>query len=413
MSSKDELALNEMTDELEHLYNVAKLTGDYTEFNKKKAEIDKSITLTEYSNAISGGQSTGLLGANAMSEATKGSVSGNKLKLKLDGSDATWRVFGGGTDKRLENDKYEESKAQQILKNKMGDYYTGGHNSSWFTRTTANLEVDYTNPAEFVEYYESLQEAQREMASTMTEDQLADSDIYRELQDAISAGAESYEKMLPLAQAQADAGGKLAEEWLKNGGTTSETGTVISGMSAEDVDNMAEYITYRQQFIKVAKEQYGLTESQAEMYLRESEALNSVATEYELATAMLKNFAGMTEEDIKTLQSSPEQFLAYSEGMKNILTDTFGELSDEELKIAVSIAATADSIEEFGEQMQRALITSARQGFEASASVAGEAMANAVEKGQFDFSGLLNDDNFIAYLEERGIQQVELTAASY
>ena len=44
LSSKDEVAINEMTDELEHLYNVAKLTGDYTEFNAKKKEIDDQVT---------------------------------------------------------------------------------------------------------------------------------------------------------------------------------------------------------------------------------------------------------------------------------------------------------------------------------------------------------------------------------
>jgi uncharacterized membrane-anchored protein YhcB (DUF1043 family) len=36
--------LGGMTDDLEHLYNVAQLTGDYSEFNKQKDAIDNFIT---------------------------------------------------------------------------------------------------------------------------------------------------------------------------------------------------------------------------------------------------------------------------------------------------------------------------------------------------------------------------------
>lgn len=421
MPGKDELALDKMTDELEHLYNVAKLTGDYTTFNAQKEEMDNFITRKEYDNAISGGMSTGTLAAEAMEDAIGGSIKGNKMTLGLGGADATWRVFGWGdtAEKRLESDNadsFEESKAQYILKNKMGDYYKGGHSSSWFTKTTAELEVDYTSPAQFVEYYESLQDAQREMLQTMSQDQLANSDIYRELNDAISAGAEYYEKMVPLAQGQAEAGGELARLLMEQGTefVDSEGKNIkIEAVSMEDIDNMAEYLQYKKDFITVATEQYGLTESQAEMYLREAEGLKELTTEYELAEAMLTNFVGLNAEDLETLMTDPTQFMAYSEGMKSLLTDTFGELSDEELQIAVSIAATADSIEEFGEQMQRSLIISSRQGFEESAKIASEAMQSAVESGSFDFNALFNDDAFLDYLEAIGMQQIELTAASY
>jgi hypothetical protein len=59
------------------------------------------------------------------------------------------------------------------------------------------------------------------------------------------------------------------------------------------------------------------------------------------------------------------------------------------------------------------MIISARQGFEKSATVAAEAMASAAENGSFSLSALYNDDNFIQYLEDIGMQQVTLTAASY
>jgi hypothetical protein len=50
------------------------------------------------------------------------------------------------------------------------------------------------------------------------------------------------------------------------------------------------------------------------------------------------------------------------------------------------------------------MIMSARQGFEKSATVAAEAMASAAENGSFSLSALYNDDNFIQYLQDIGMQ---------
>jgi hypothetical protein len=56
--------------------------------------------------------------------------------------------------------------------------------------------------------------------------------------------------MLPLAKAQADAGGKLTEVAMAE-----------EGIAMANVDTLEEYVTYKEAFIQKAKEQYGLTES--------------------------------------------------------------------------------------------------------------------------------------------------------
>jgi hypothetical protein len=122
--------------------------------------------------------------------------------------------------------------------------------------------------------------------------------------------------------------------------------------------------------------------------------LSRVSSEYELASKMLSNFYGI---DIKNVDSDALQTL------QDTLVASFGELSDEELSVAVSLAATAKSMDDFSEKMQQSMIISARQGFEKSAEVASEAMANAAETGKFSLSNLYNDDNFIQYLEDIGV----------
>ena len=414
-------SLNEMTDDLEHLYNVAQLTGDYSEFNKKKTEIDNFVTQAEYDNAMVGGSAAGTIGADAMVEAGRSGSkrTGNKVNIKLAGSENQWgagNFFGGaagsnadndgngipdGLDQEMKNNSKdgkivegaEETTAKYIMAKNMGSYFKQGHGAGMFARSTGHIEFNQNSPGEYVEAYEKMQESIREMEETMTDEQLANSGIYSDLKAALEAGKDQYDQMIPLAKAQADAGGKLTEIAMQE-----------EGIAMANVDTLEEYVTYKEAFIQKAKEQYGLTESQAEAYLKEAEGLSRVSSEYELASKMLSNFYGI---DIKNVDNDALQAL------QDTLIDSFGELSDEELSVAVSLAATAKSMDDFSEKMQQSMIMSARQGFEKSAEVAAEAMATAAETGKFSLSNLYNDDNFIQYLEDIGMQQVTLTAASY
>jgi proline dehydrogenase len=46
----------------------------------------------------------------------------------------------------------------------------------------------------------------------------------------------------------------------------------------------------------------------------------------------------------------------------------FGNLNDREMAVAVQIAASTDSLEEFNEQMQQGMIEAARAGYNESAN---------------------------------------------
>jgi hypothetical protein len=84
-----------------------------------------------------------------MTDATSGSISGNKMTLKLDGSDASWgkgwswfgigateSEYGVGNDEntKLKDRTDEEKVAKSILKKNAGSYYTGGWSSGMFAK---------------------------------------------------------------------------------------------------------------------------------------------------------------------------------------------------------------------------------------------------------------------------------------
>lgn len=418
MHSTEGDAIVKAADELEHLYRVAQLTGDYSAYEAAQEELDTQVAQAEYNAAIAGGKAKGAQAATAMSDATNGSVDSKsgKMTLKLDGSDNSWgkgfwawtgigateSEYGVGNDKdtKLQDRTDEEKVAKSILKNKAGDYVSGGWSAGMFAKEQINLEIDYSDPGKFVESYDQLKEAQAEMERTMSQDQLANSDIYRELKESLEAGKEHYDEMLPMAEAQRDAGGKLLEAAMKE-----------DGLDMSQVDTMDEYLKYRDEFIRRAQEEYNMTESQAEAYLKNAEGLSRVSDEYELASTMLSKFSGLSDEVIDNI--SAEQMAEYSAGIQTMLENTFGELTDEQMSIAVSIAATATDAEDFAAKMQQAIIVSNREAFQESANLASEAMASAVETGSFNLTSLFADDNFKAYMEDIGTTASGIMALSY
>jgi hypothetical protein len=72
------------------------------------------------------------------------------------------------------------------------------------------------------------------------------------------------------------------------------------------------------------------------------DSLSQITTEYELASIMMSKFSGI---DVTSLTPGSEAWGF----MDTLMTDTFGELSKEEMSIAVSIAATSNSMDEFSE----------------------------------------------------------------
>ena len=95
------------------------------------------------------------------------------------------------------------------------------------------------------------------------------------------------------------------------------------------------------------------------------------------------------------------------------MSDAFGDLSDQELEIAVAVAATSESLEDFTQQLQLRMIEAAQVGAAESAEIASKTMADSLEEGKINFASLFANDNFLEYLEQNQISQEALLAKSY
>ena len=95
--------------------------------------------------------------------------------------------------------------------------------------------------------------------------------------------------------------------------------------------------------------------------------------------------------------TSPEFKKAANEYYK-FMSDAFGDLSDQELEIAVAVAATSESLEDFTQQLQLRMIEAAQVGAAESAEIASKTMADSLEEGKINFASLFANDNFLEYL---------------
>ena len=92
------------------------------------------------------------------------------------------------------------------------------------------------------------------------------------------------------------------------------------------------------------------------------------------------------------------------------------DMSDEELEIAVNVAASADTLDEFKREFEIATTDALISSIEASQSSIADMLAAADEAGSFsqgDFELLENDENFQKWLEENNKTMLEITSATY
>ena len=362
-----------MADELETLYNYGRITGDLSGFESKQEEIDTYITQQEYNNAKVGGRAGGKLAADAMVDKAGGSVSGSKMTLHVEGSDS---VFS--------SDK-EETIARDALAKTMGSYYTKKSDAWLFDDTAAELSVDYTDPAKFADYYEKLQEAQSVMLSTMNETQLANSGIYQQVTDALASGAEYYEQIKPLADAQIEAGGKLAEAAL-----------LQQNADYASIDSLKEYTQYREDYIALAQKEYGLTKEQAEAYVDQNSKLSALNGEYKLANTMLDKFFNT---DLDSLGKNKDEIMGYFDELTN-------GLSEEDMQIALGVVMNSESIEEFEQQMRHVTAQATTRAYEQMSTGLQEMMKTARDEGGFsqaDMNSLGSNEDFTQFLGEQGM----------
>ena len=367
----------EGVNELERLGNLANLTGDYSEFEVKKEELDKDAAIKTAQSAKTGAAAANTVLAAKMQE-TNGKAIGKSYSLRADGAD----TIG------------EEKKAQKILLTTMnsGDKKYATSDPGMFKYGVKVGISDYSDPLEMVDYYEKMQKARDEMLNAMSVKELEKSDIFREINETLAATASEYQ----AAKEQAD-------EYLSVAGKAAEA----SMGSTKDIDTMEEYLEYKEKFIQVATKEYNLTQDQAESYLKSIDGLKGLTNQYELAGVMAEKFSGID------LKSQSDEGKAFVEEYYKIMSESFGELSEQEIEIAVAVASTSDSFEEFAQQLQLRIVQATQAGAATSADLASQAMKESLDKNEIDFSKLFIDDNFLEYLKTQQISQQALLSASY
>ena len=162
------------------------------------------------------------------------------------------------------------------------------------------------------------------------------------------------------------------------------------------MDNYDEYV---KQVKEQAKEQgLNLSDDEIEKFIVQNGSNTRTASQMTLK----KSLSSLGEFDDKNMT----QFI------ENISKD----LSDEELELAVDIAASAESIDDFARKFEQAATQAFIDSLQSSAQQAQSILNAGAETGKINSDDLIalgEDETFRAYLEEQGETLVSLTASTY
>ena len=162
------------------------------------------------------------------------------------------------------------------------------------------------------------------------------------------------------------------------------------------MDNYDEYV---KQVKEQAKEQgLNLSDDEIEKFIAQNGSNTRTASQMTLK----KSLSSLGEFDDKNMT----QFI------ENISKD----LSDEELELAVDIAASAESIDDFARKFEQAATQAFIDSLQSSAQQAQSILNAGAETGKINSDDLIalgEDETFRAYLEEQGETLVSLTASTY
>lgn len=196
---------------------------------------------------------------------------------------------------------------------------------------------------------------------------------------------------------------KKLEELTGVGGTSDKAITDFAELSVDamDVDNMKEYLEYREDYYKVAQDTYNLTDEQIEKLLQESTAVGELAKSYDIASEMAAKFNGEENPDDK-----------YYEEMAKAMEG----LSDEELSIALDVLADSATLEEFQAKFEQACTDAMVNSWNVSAETMKTIMDEGSKEGKFsdeNIASLESDNGFIESLKEQGISFKEFQLQTF
>lgn len=160
--------------------------------------------------------------------------------------------------------------------------------------------------------------------------------------------------------------------------------------------SISSYENYKKQMKEYGKE-LGLTEEQINSFINSQGNMQEAAKAATLANTI--QGWGHGEEDSRKAAES------FMQG-----------LSEEEMTLAVKVAAESGSYDEFKRNFEAALNESIVKSFQNSATSVEGIMASIEENGSIsgdDMETLKQDENFLAYLEESGQTMLDFTKANY
>ena len=257
------------TSALEDAYQNFLATGDTTAYEAAQKEIDDKIADKQKSTA-----------GTTLEKATDLMIgAGREGRGWLDGD--TYRIDLGEPG----------SEADTILKDAFGDNWDGD-----------NVKIDATDPGEVLQYYENAIKARDKLKEAGLENTAA----YERLNEDIKQMSGYVEDAYTAQEAQFNI---IKEELLAAEKESLDKIKLSDGTTGDQIKDLKEYETYRQQLIDSLVKEHNMTEAQAISYLKATNAL------------------GQYEDAITTFGTATEKT-----ARANTITQRFGEQGLEKAK---------------------------------------------------------------------------------
>lgn len=371
--------LDDAIRELEAEYNAAKITGNFVPVQEKSNNINNQINqyeleqLTEARNAAA---------IEIRREALPKNIFGWKFHPFSEQHGSNVVSLKGITP---------NSELINLLQDKLGDSakIVGGDKNNQH-----NLQIEIDSVEELIEVYQKLLAIRNEARSN---EKMSNEVLFESLNNFLNNTSDSWEKLSNASENFIPSVGLAVEQQLK-----------LNDAYKTGVNDLSTFIAYKRDFIAVGKEQYSVNENEIDSYLRQTETLKDLYTQYDIIAQLNKKFFN---QDFESL-SIEEQKKIVSE-----LNDSLKSLTSEQHTLILDVVYDSRSIEEFQMKVAEVLLESQRlelqNGMEATRSLMESAIdEKAIKKygfmqGEVFSQGLLesleNNKSFINYLNNLGI----------
>lgn len=352
---------------------LAELTGDYEALTEaiRQARLEELRGSEEESGVIDDLEAAKNAAASSFVEAMRdgvGHASGDEYIAKI----------GGGASSS------DEKEAQDIIKN--GDYkYLSADGNDINIKTGLNAE-------EMAAAYHEAEDALAEMNRTMTDEQRASSENYKNLTEWIDKSAEAitaYEEAIAnLSETEAEA------VFLEEGQET--------GIKPEDINSVQKYTQYRQQLIDRLAQERGVTAEMGEEYQKVQDDIDAILSN----DSFLSKYSQIND----ALDDA-----AKKTGIANDkLHEIYDGLSDEEKEVFFSINFDGVKTEEqLRKQLALAQALADAEQLEVKVNVVREAKSNLSEDMTAADYSAFKDESGINWGEDGVIKYSEFLTKSY